>query len=413
MEIIPQTFEAHHEFRLKGRLDANWADHVGNAIESAIRAGHHHIHLDFSQVDYLSSAGIRILLKYFKQLQAARGVLRVVRPNESILSLLQLSGIAGSLLADGKAPVTQKTLLGTSKWDRNGVKFESHDQTATRGFVGRLLGHPEAFATGQLSANDCTPLRLDSELIGLGLGAFGQKSSDCRARFGEFLAVSGSALVQPTDGSSVPDFQLTHDQFVPEVNVLYGLSAAGEFSRLLRFEAASTESGVITLADLVEQALAHLQVHAAGFVVVAESACVVGATLRQSPALANGESPWNFPAIRDWLSFTTERNNERHLALIVGFVAYKPEPDYSAFLRRIGPGTAAQGHFHAALFGYRPLPKGNINLRDTISNLLGNESARAVMHLLSDDREFEGVGQTELMRGACWLGPIGEFRRRI
>jgi hypothetical protein len=28
------------------------------------------------------------------------------------------------------------------------------------------------------------------------------------------------------------------------------------------------------------------------------------------------------------------------------------------------------------------------------------------MHLLADEREFEGVGQTDLMRGACWAGPL-------
>ena len=30
------------------------------------------------------------------------------------------------------------------------------------------------------------------------------------------------------------------------------------------------------------------------------------------------------------------------------------------------------------------------------------------MHLLADEREFEGVGQTDLMRGACWVGPLRE-----
>ena len=92
--------------------------------------------------------------------------------------------------------------------------------------------------------------------------------------------------------------------------------------------------------------------------------------------------------------------------LIVGFAERQPLPDSGAFLRPIGPGTNAQGHFHAAVFPYRPLPKGNISLRETITSLLGTESARTVMHLLSDEREFEGVGQTELMRGACWAGPL-------
>src|SRR6516164_681994 len=143
MEIISQTAQGRSELKLKGRLDANWADHVGNAIESAIRAGQHHIDLDLAQVDYLSSAGIRVLLKYFKQLQAARGVLRVVRASEAILSVLQLSGFAGMLVADEKtAPVT-KAPAGKRSWERHGVKFEAHEQTAATGLEGRLHGEPE------------------------------------------------------------------------------------------------------------------------------------------------------------------------------------------------------------------------------------------------------------------------------
>src|SRR3989442_15681254 len=104
MEIVSHTREGRHELQLKGRLDANWADHVGNAIESAIRAGQHHIDLDLAQVDYLSSAGIRVLVKYYKQLTTAHGTLRVVRPTEAVLSVLQLSGIAGLLAAAAETP---------------------------------------------------------------------------------------------------------------------------------------------------------------------------------------------------------------------------------------------------------------------------------------------------------------------
>src|SRR5215471_3039507 len=99
MEITPQSREGCLELQLKGRFDANWADHVGNAIESAIRAGQHHIDLDLAQVNYVSSAGIRVLVKYFKQLNSVRGALRVVRPTEAVLSTLQLAGIAAMLVA--------------------------------------------------------------------------------------------------------------------------------------------------------------------------------------------------------------------------------------------------------------------------------------------------------------------------
>src|SRR5258705_414969 len=99
MEITQQPRDGRLELQLKGRLDANWADRVGSAIETAIRAGQHQIDLDLGQVDYISSAGIRVLVKYFKQLKTARGTLRVVRVTDALLKVLQLSGIATMLHA--------------------------------------------------------------------------------------------------------------------------------------------------------------------------------------------------------------------------------------------------------------------------------------------------------------------------
>src|SRR5215468_11258784 len=99
MEITQQSREGRLELKLNGRFDANWADHVANTIESAIRAGQHHIDLDLAQVNYISSAGIRILVKYFKQLNSVRGALRVVRTTDAVLSTLQLTGFAERLVA--------------------------------------------------------------------------------------------------------------------------------------------------------------------------------------------------------------------------------------------------------------------------------------------------------------------------
>src|SRR5258705_5894100 len=128
MEITQQPRDGRLELQLKGRLDANWADRVGSAIETAIRAGQHQIDLDLGEVDYISSAGIRVLVKYFKQLKTAQGTLRVVRAAEAVLSVLQLSGIAGLLAAPVEAPRTAPSPAQTPRWERNGVAFEAHDQ---------------------------------------------------------------------------------------------------------------------------------------------------------------------------------------------------------------------------------------------------------------------------------------------
>ena len=80
--------------------------------------------------------------------------------------------------------------------------------------------------------------------------------------------------------------------------------------------------------------------------------------------------------------------------------------DAAAFLRPVGSGTAAVGHFHAVVFPYRPLPKGRLELAEAATQQLGMESAQTVLHLLADERPFEGLGQTDLMRGACWISPL-------
>lgn len=411
MEITVDTRKGWYELRLNGRLDANWADHVGNAIESAVRAGQHYIDIDMALVEYISSMGIGVLLKYYKQLNAVSGLLRVVNPHEKVFAVLKIAKIADLLCASEETPGTAICHPTTRRWERAGTAFESHEQTGGCNLEGHLQGCPEKFATGQLSSTDSRRMRFGPDVFGLGLGSFGSDSVDSSKRIGEFLAAGGAAITQPTDGSCVPDFQVIDGQLVPEMYVLYGMTATGQFSQLLRFEAAKSVRGVITLADLVEAVLEDLQTSAAGFVIAAETASLVGATLRRSPVLANGQSPCEFPAVQGWLSFTTEPTNERHLALIVGFAEREPSRESSAFLHRVGEGTNAQGHFHAAVFSYRPLPKGNINLQNTIASLLASESAQTVMHLLADDREFEGVGETELVRGACWVTPLSIFRQ--
>jgi anti-anti-sigma factor len=414
MVITEKSVAGRYELQLQGRLDANWADHVSKAIEGAVRAGHHELDLDFAEVTYISSAGIRVLLKHYKQLKAARGCLRVLRPTAAVLAVLKLSGIAWMLVTEGEGGTrTSPASAGTSaqdpavrRWERDGVEFEWHEMLSDTPLNACLHGRPEAFANGELSATQSQRLRCTSDLVAVGLGAFGAGPEDTQGRFGEALAVAGAAMALPTDGSSVPDYQLTEGQLVPELHLLYGLTARGNFSRLLRFEAGRSRRGVVGLSELVESALEHLQSSSAGFAILAESVSVVGAMLKNSPAVKSGTSALAFPGIRDWLNFTTERSNERNLVLIAGLAAREPPPSFSACLRAVGPGTTAHGHFHAAVFPYRPLPKGRLELQEAVAQVLSTDSAQAVMHLMADEREFEGVGQTDLMRGACWVAPL-------
>src|SRR5262245_25119390 len=121
MEIITNTREGRHELQLNGRLDANWADHVGNAIESAIRAGQHHIDIDMALVEYISSMGIGVLMKFHKQLKAISGLLRVVNPHENVLGVLKIVNLAEMLVASEELSRWAISDAKTRRWERRGI----------------------------------------------------------------------------------------------------------------------------------------------------------------------------------------------------------------------------------------------------------------------------------------------------
>jgi len=144
-------------------------------------------------------------------------------------------------------------------------------------------------------------------------------------------------------------------------------------------------------------------------VALAEAACLVGATLRKSPArqpLAH-----DLPGVRDWLSFTTEHKSEKSLCLLVGVAGRGIDGDAAQFLRPINAGSPLAAHIHAAVFPYRPVQRGELPFAATVAGALAAATPSAVLHLMADTRRFEGVGETELARGAVWMGPLHTFAR--
>ena len=416
MEIKSQHVGDHFILSLDGRFDASWSEYVGSAIETAIQRGEHHIEIDLGNVHYMSSAGIGVLLKYRKRLAGVGGSLRVINPVDDVLSVLRLMKLEELLLGERSSKsglgVASPTAVSERKLELNGVQFESYHLEQKHPLRCEWFGYPDRLTSGTLDPEDAFKLSLSEDRVVIGLGSLGQElqaqaSQDgSLCRFGELLAVSGIGIEQPTDGSRVPDFQISRGDMIPDLQLLYGISMRGDFAHLIRFEAGRSQRGSFPLSGFIQGVLDAFECKQGAFALVVEAATVVGASLIQSPTRADGKSPWTFPGIRNWISFTSEQNEDRMLALIVGIACKDSDEELRPFLRPLKEGGSVQGHFHAAVFPYRPLAKGLLPLHQTIHDLFKHDTPKSVLHLLSDDRPIEGVGQTELMRGACWFGPI-------
>ena len=160
---------------------------------------------------------------------------------------------------------------------------------------------------------------------------------------------------------------------------------------------------------VAETALEIANADSACVVIVAESAGLVGASLRKPPVNGGaGATLFSHPGIRSWLSFTTERAHSRALAVAVGVVSKAPEAALSNLLRPLG--RSVVGHIHAAPFSYRPLQRGLIDLRKTVRSLFEGETLLGLMHLIGDDRESTGASESEFARGACWVAPLADVK---
>ena len=73
---------------LRGRLDAGHCRNLEDELESALRRGAFRVALDMDGIVFLSSAGIRSLLRYKKTLASLGGDLSVRRPSEFVREIL-------------------------------------------------------------------------------------------------------------------------------------------------------------------------------------------------------------------------------------------------------------------------------------------------------------------------------------
>lgn len=410
MEITEQSLGAALEVRVKGRLDSSWADPLASRLEELIRGGRHQIILNLSEVTYLSSAGIRVLIIFYKQLQSIQGSFIVSNPSEPVKTVLELAELSALLLAGVTPAPLSSTPERSRGLEREKAIFEIFEYVPGAVLTCRTVGNPALLHDCRFGEEHCQSLSFPEAEFAVGLGAFGNGFADCRNRFGEFLAVAGAAAYLPTDGTNVPDYLVKAGTFVPVLEVLYCLTCAGKFAHLIRFEA-KKEALAVTLTELVQVCLEIAETEAAGIVMVAESAGLMGAALRRAPVLqASEHAPFTHPQIREWLSFTAERAYSRSLALVAGVATSAEHPSLAPFVRPLDKDPRLAGHFHAAAFSHRPLQKGALDVRTTVATLFESETLQGVLHLLADSREIVGAGQSELIRGACWVGPVAEIR---
>ncbi len=93
MEINVSEMKRVQLFEVIGRVDSTNANELGASLDKAVDDGHANLVLDLGGVDYMSSAGLREMVRVLKRVKRGGGDLRIANPSDRVKEVLELAGL--------------------------------------------------------------------------------------------------------------------------------------------------------------------------------------------------------------------------------------------------------------------------------------------------------------------------------
>lgn len=97
MDITTRTERDVTVVAVTGSLDSNTSPQAQQQLDGILAGGARKVAFDFTALDYISSAGLRVLLSAAKRLGGAGGALRLFGLNETVREVFEISGFSSIL----------------------------------------------------------------------------------------------------------------------------------------------------------------------------------------------------------------------------------------------------------------------------------------------------------------------------
>lgn len=371
-------------FTLKGSLDSYGASVFEREI-SLLSRDVSDLIIDFSEIDYLSSLGIRSLLKLEKSLIARSGGMILVGLTPFISQVLDLAGLlkhfrsldsldqALSMLRDKR--IAGHAIKGVTIRGRKYMIRTLSDE----GSGLDLWGAFPARWHEAVSAKDLTPVSLQDLGPCLGIGGLGQDSFQASGVLGEFVAAGHLAGVVPADGHCIPDFMLTDRPSESTVYIASAVGISGTASLFLEHGNDAPITIEALIADIFS-IVAELRGDTSpmmGIILFAETIETVGSHFRDLSDIA-------------LYNYQTEHFSDEGVVVIVGITvdetALQSSDDEMPSLlleemRRYGPGNGRFFHGHGLTLTGSQIGDISGNLNEGMQQIVDLNRLKAVIHV--------------------------------
>ncbi len=92
MDIIEKRLNEIIVFKLNGNLNSNTSPELEDKIFEAIKNESKNMILDFEDLDYISSAGLRVIMKAAKNLKQSEGMIVLCSMQDYVKEVFEIAG---------------------------------------------------------------------------------------------------------------------------------------------------------------------------------------------------------------------------------------------------------------------------------------------------------------------------------
>jgi anti-sigma B factor antagonist len=380
---------------IKGRIDSISAPAVEKEIVGLANSGEKLVACDFHQVNYISSAGLRIFLTGQQRMASAGGNLFLYGLNEQIFQVFKMGGFHNFLkIVDSENDVLAmikpvKSFVIKDSKDIGNIHFE-YIKTDQEPAKLNIYGSQDKLQRSEYAENDLVSVYSNDIDFGTGLATTGVNYEDYKNYFGEAAVINGSLFFYPAVKKTAVDFMLASPEMNFEYKFFHGFGYKSKPQYTVKYHGLE---GFVDLQNLVHSLLELSGKQMIGLTFMTESKGIWGMNLTNVPILENKpddtDNIFDQTHFSKWMNFPVEPNEINNLIIATG-IAVKDKEKLSKEARSLFP-KDGNFHIHGVIFDKELYNDDLDKFDEELNRILSNSEAKKVQHLLAASKFNKGI----------------------
>ncbi len=387
--------------KLSGRIDSVTSSQLEKLIQEMTAEGNRIIVLCFEDVNYISSAGLRVVFKYQRQLGSVGGEIILHKLSPYIFDIFKSSGFSNffRIISDKMElippPEVKESDIETKSIEIGGIKFDYIKNSVPK-YILKVFGAHKKTDHSLFTENDVVSVSPSDIEYGIGLSAIGNDYEDYKRFFGESIVLRRSLFYYPAQKKAGVDFMLySTENPTMKYQFFHGFGFEGKYQAIASFECRQSFS---KLSDILENSASFIDSNFYGIVLFAELKGLWGMNLKQVPISENAPqsgSIFDGEHFVEWFNFPVEPSDINNV-LIASGIACKDKSALPAEISELFP-VESNFHIHGAVFEKSLLSRNLTEFDEQIKRITQNNDCVKVQHLM---------GKTLFSAGMLGLVPL-------